>query len=1195
MLSLLLLLLSPPVLAQDAPHTARALLVQEELPALDARLAQAERRREAREAWFAGTTDQLGAAFPHLAGAPLDDPAFLAGRRAELARASRTRASEGMQPPPDAEPDEITQWRQLHDQVLAAEDQVDQLELTLLGRLEVAWQQAPGLAEPEATTEALRLRDGLLAAEQAEDEARTVAWTTAQRRWTALQQAAVRSATVPGDTALARFLAEDVAAFDTPDPGLFVRLATAGPLAGLDEAAANAQRALDEQRLQAQLASFADDPPLPEDPEALQALVDAPPPEAPPAPEGLEDLAEQVQQARLAQHHRLVDRAQQALHAETEEEQGSTEADVEAARERARTAQERADEAANAEDEVSARLSAQIATFASEVVQLRELDIDHRNEARAEVEEQDKALADASSSRLEALGMGVLSRERQDKLDAAYANAAGVVKRTRELLAERRQTLALVSNEAGKRRAELPPESAAAAVQDPLRSQWRDAREELLSALEDREKGAARDLDEALALLGRAKELRRAIRSEASVDARSQDSRDFFGQAFSELTEWPLAVASSLRRVWRDRADLPRRLLDLNTWLTLLTRSTELMVLLLVWVVARARLETWWRDGLRALEGARYDREDTPLRRLVEWLDRNTTNGDWRHLDTPMGRASRQLLDVVVAGALLLVLHDPMPTLALFALLWQMRALYLALPELVLMAVNSPASPAPALLNASATLRQRAANTARVATAWLTVYRVSRHLTLDVMDADRLHTIVTTLTLGGGVLLALYGLTLWAQEVRSTVASAEQDNLTRVLSQPPPSRLLAAPLAAAGLTWLTGRWLARGASALVEQRAGLTWMGSLLARQRLKEAESLPEAHIGRPAAAAIRSARVDLPHQGAVQGLLAHHQQVRQGEGRGLTALVSDPGFSDTALLAAFDNAIEDDVTRIEVPPGLYQVDRALGWLAQAMEIEPDEALDTESLVRALMAQPSRVVFIRSTEHLFLRAVGGFSGLREVLRVLHATSAHHCWVCEVHGPAWDLLGGVRSAVDLDVFESVVKVDPIGAPKLASWLTEATHKAGYKASFEHLVADGMLGVDRERALERTESAWWRLLTDATGGNPGAALEAWLGSLRDAGDGVLAVSLLQAPSVAAIESLPDRDLFVLTALVIHRGLPVESLAHSLNLPLGTCRSACRALEAKGVLTELEDGRWRVVLRWFPPVVRHLRNKHFLHVR
>ncbi|MCK6504894.1 ATP-binding protein [Myxococcota bacterium] len=326
------------------------------------------------------------------------------------------------------------------------------------------------------------------------------------------------------------------------------------------------------------------------------------------------------------------------------------------------------------------------------------------------------------------------------------------------------------------------------------------------------------------------------------------------------------------------------------------------------------------------------------------------------------------------------------------------------------------------------------------------------------------------------------------------------------------------------------------------------------------------------------------------------------------MVAVVGDPGSGKSALLEQAGALARQElpglpVVRLQLDRRLSEPGAALAWLAEATQALPPGAVrgeaDLAALEQALAAEPPKVFLVDDLHRLVLRAVGGFGAARAVLRVMLATCEEHLWVCAVHRPTWDYLAGVGTSINLDAFRLRLLLDPVPAARLQDWATERAQAAGLALSFAGLVGGAPVGLDARRAEERAAQAWFRLLADASGGNPEVA---W-GHLRQAlvggaGPSQVEVRFFQAPGGAELEALADLDLFVLTAVVMHGELDGAALSEVLNAPLGQVHEACRRLEGLGVLREEPVDAvagWRVPAPWWPAVVRTLRQRHFLHLR
>tara|TARA_B100000575_G_C23028200_1_gene592063 strand:- start:573 stop:1001 length:429 start_codon:yes stop_codon:yes gene_type:complete len=140
----------------------------------------------------------------------------------------------------------------------------------------------------------------------------------------------------------------------------------------------------------------------------------------------------------------------------------------------------------------------------------------------------------------------------------------------------------------------------------------------------------------------------------------------------------------------------------------------------------------------------------------------------------------------------------------------------------------------------------------------------------------------------------------------------------------------------------------------------------------------------------------------------------------------------------------------------------------------------------------------------------------------------------------------------------------------------------------------MTGPDAARMLERTERAYWRLLAEASQGNPTVAVRMWVDGLRATdSETVLDVTVPRTHETQELDTLQDSDLFALTALILHDDMDVPELHRVLNIRESQVRSICRTLEQLTLITETDLGRYRVRLTWLPAVERHLRRRSFLH--
>jgi hypothetical protein len=290
--------------------------------------------------------------------------------------------------------------------------------------------------------------------------------------------------------------------------------------------------------------------------------------------------------------------------------------------------------------------------------------------------------------------------------------------------------------------------------------------------------------------------------------------------------------------------------------------------------------------------------------------------------------------------------------------------------------------------------------------------------------------------------------------------------------------------------------------------------------------------------------------------------------------------------------HTMDGSVVARPVPIGSTTELRALQWLISITEIDAEP--NTESIIEGLLNKPSTVFLLSNLHRLYIRSVGGYDGLDAVLAVMQATGRRHFWVASFHGPAWSFLRGMHHVGNVGVFQTQLQIEAMGPADLSAWLLTQTRAAGFTPRFEGMLQRPARGPDKLRVMERTERAYWRLLSDASMGNPTVAVRLWVDGLRaNADPKILDVTVPQAHDSQALDQLEDLELFALTALILHDDMSVNELHNVLNMAEGSIRAVCRGLEQQTLITETDHNRYKVRLNWLPAVERHLRRRSFLH--
>lgn len=911
-------------------------------------------------------------------------------------------------------------------------------------------------------------------------------------------------------------------------------------------------------------------------------------------------LQVQIAELRVQQAQGAVQRAKRRAElglklTATDDQVAAAKAAAEAARARA------SEEGAEGEVDAEARLAEQIASFSEEYARLLASGKARHDRAAEATDALTSALEEQSAAQAAARGLGPLDARRQSELDAVYVALRRIVSEARAEVARCDDALAQARLHAEERFDTLPdPGSLTIGEDNPRVVEWQKVLGELQEELASQPIAAAAELNAALGVLAEAKAARRESRAEASSDARSLANRNFIPELQQEVREVGPMLIRAGRELLALGQRLPSMLVDLTAIGAFLRGSFEFLIILGAWLFLRGRARRFGSDFAEQAQAVRPS-DDHGVARIVHLVENRGINGDWRNLATNLSQAGRRGVDILTGLVVLRLLGGQAVAIELLVLAWVVFRGILIVGDLTHLCLTVPGENRPAMRRLAPKTRDLVGVSLRFVLFWLGGTEVLERLTLDLLDGDRLNDLVGGLSTLVAWSFVLLGLAAWSNAIHSALADIADDALSLRLAKPANNIILRVPQAAVALIVLAVRTLVRLGNSLAEGRGSLGWLRSAMARQSLRtsvDAPSAPPSSELWDALASFEDGRLGFCEEESEVG--AAFSAWASERRRGMVAITGQRGCGKSRLMGRLPGLLDSGLPVRSAQMAHEQTDPevVLQWLMTtcAPDLpEPPEGWNTESAVEALVGLPPSLFLVDDLHRCFLRAVGGFRALREVLTVMHAASGRHFWICGFHGETWAWLEGVRGAVNLGVFRTRVRVRELDDDRLRDWLEARARGHGVEPRYKHLSTGGLRTVDPARAVERARSAYWRLLADASRGNPRVAHAAWLTSLRTGDEeGTVNVVLFEQPDVALLDEAGDMALFLLAALVVHDGLPVDLLAECLNISVAEVRSTCRRLQGLGVLSgDTLDRYYKVVPEWSAVVDRRLRQKHLIH--
>jgi len=255
-------------------------------------------------------------------------------------------------------------------------------------------------------------------------------------------------------------------------------------------------------------------------------------------------------------------------------------------------------------------------------------------------------------------------------------------------------------------------------------------------------------------------------------------------------------------------------------------------------------------------------------------------------------------------------------------------------------------------------------------------------------------------------------------------------------------------------------------------------------------------------------------------------------------TLVVGERGSGKTSLINC---VLEGPLAGLPVIRGefTHRVASAAGvrqFLATLCGTTPDQ-------LEATLLSERRVVVLEETERTFLREMNGFSGIRELQRLIAATCGTTLWVLVLNQHAFRFL---HAAVKLgDSFSHRLNAASATPEAVRDAILVRHHLSGLRLRFVPPPSQRTTWARLRRRIRGEgdpEQLFFAGLARESAGVFRTAFELWLGQIDTVQAGTLVMRPMAAPDVdAVIEALDTDDLFTLAAIAQHGSLTPEEHA------------------------------------------------------
>jgi len=397
--------------------------------------------------------------------------------------------------------------------------------------------------------------------------------------------------------------------------------------------------------------------------------------------------------------------------------------------------------------------------------------------------------------------------------------------------------------------------------------------------------------------------------------------------------------------------------------------------------------------------------------------------------------------------------------------------------------------------------------------------------------------------------------------------------------------------AALGAVYLFVIWMRRFVLRLVTTFEGGRYLIANLTRlEAIRVSEREPQKIEGDPVSEDIRRLLFD-DDGGTVESVgqdtLEKMTRLVEKGRKGMAAVVVEHGGGKSFLIRRLADRFGEGVLRFSCPPGGFSAFEET--FARKLGLNSSDATP-DAISRSIQEKSIRIIAVDDIHRLSRPAFYGQKDMDRMAAVYRAVTAEAFWFLTLDWAAWQYISRVR---DSQLFiDSVIKMPLWSEGQIRELVDLRTAYAGIEPDFGELALPRQFEDDEHKTMEdRNRFGFFRILWNASDGNPVASLNLWADSLRVDRDGKFRVTLPQLPDAGDLDEV-DMSVLLTLRVIAQSGMASKTeIVDSLRLP---------EMEVDGALhlaynhrwIEQEGGHYRLSWRWFRSIMRTLSRQNLL---
>ena len=383
------------------------------------------------------------------------------------------------------------------------------------------------------------------------------------------------------------------------------------------------------------------------------------------------------------------------------------------------------------------------------------------------------------------------------------------------------------------------------------------------------------------------------------------------------------------------------------------------------------------------------------------------------------------------------------------------------------------------------------------------------------------------------------------------------------------------------------QWVLRAVTAF---EGGRYFIANLTRLEAMRVSERMPQKIEGNPISDEMRQ-RLYTDEGGLVesigQELLERMINLVEQRRRGMAGIVAEQGGGKTHLLKSLYSQFEGKMIFFDCPLG--GIEAFQKKFSQTIGLNVSD-LTAEAISARLQESKIRVIGIDNLHRLSRPAFGGQQDMDQVAGLVSSLQTDVFWFYGVNWAAWHYISRVReSQLFLD---DVLRIPLWTEEQIRELIELRSAYVGIEPDFRELLLPRQFeDIDYDTIEDRNRFGFYRILWNASDGNPMVSLQLWADSLRIAPDGRFLVSLPQLPATSELEKTNMTVLLTLRVIAQSEMASLEEITNSLRFPTSEVAGALHMAITHGWV-EPVNGRYRLTRKWFRSIRRVLARKNLL---